>query len=29
MAGRKLIAERARPDTEKLADQRIPLKDTI
>jgi 3-phenylpropionate/trans-cinnamate dioxygenase ferredoxin reductase subunit len=29
MAGRKLIAERARPDTEKLADQRIPLKDTV
>jgi 3-phenylpropionate/trans-cinnamate dioxygenase ferredoxin reductase subunit len=29
MAGRKLIAERARPDTEKLADQRIQLKDTI
>jgi 3-phenylpropionate/trans-cinnamate dioxygenase ferredoxin reductase subunit len=29
MAGRKLIAERARPDTEKLADQRIALKDTI
>jgi 3-phenylpropionate/trans-cinnamate dioxygenase ferredoxin reductase component len=29
MAGRKLIAERARPDTDKLADQRIALKDTI
>jgi 3-phenylpropionate/trans-cinnamate dioxygenase ferredoxin reductase component len=29
MAGRKLISERARPDIEKLADQRIPLKDTI
>jgi 3-phenylpropionate/trans-cinnamate dioxygenase ferredoxin reductase component len=29
MAGRKLIAARARPDTEKLADQRIALTDTI
>jgi 3-phenylpropionate/trans-cinnamate dioxygenase ferredoxin reductase component len=29
MAGRKLIAERAHPDIEKLADQRIPLKDTL
>jgi 3-phenylpropionate/trans-cinnamate dioxygenase ferredoxin reductase subunit len=29
MVGRKLIAARARPDTEKLADQRIPLKETI
>jgi 3-phenylpropionate/trans-cinnamate dioxygenase ferredoxin reductase component len=29
MAGRKLIAERARPDVDKLADRQIPLKDTI
>jgi len=29
MAGRKLIAERARPDIDKLADPQIPLKDTI
>jgi len=29
MAGRKLIAERARPDIDKLADPQIPLKNTV
>jgi len=29
MAGRKLIAERARPDVDKLADPQIPLKNTV
>ena len=29
MAARKLIAERARPDLEKLADPRIALKEAI
>jgi 3-phenylpropionate/trans-cinnamate dioxygenase ferredoxin reductase subunit len=29
MAGRKLIAERARPDVDKLADAQIPLKNTL
>ncbi len=29
MAGRKLIAERARPDVDRLADPQTPLKDTV
>jgi 3-phenylpropionate/trans-cinnamate dioxygenase ferredoxin reductase subunit len=29
MAARKLIAERARPDIDKLADPRVPLKDAV
>jgi len=29
MAARKMIADRARPDADKLADPRIALKDTV
>jgi hypothetical protein len=29
MAARKLIAERARPDLSKLADDRLALRDTL
>jgi hypothetical protein len=29
MAARKLIADRARPDTEKLADPQISLRDAV
>jgi hypothetical protein len=29
MAARKLIAERARPDPDKLADGRLPLRETL